>query len=150
AELFAASTHDHVLMFTTKGRVYAKRVFEIPLGKRDARGKALVNFLELQEGEKVLTTLPVKSFDPGWYVVMATRSGTIKKTELEQFGNIRATGIRAIGGLDDEGEDDALVAVKLTNGEMDILLASRNGYAVHFREDKVRPMGREARGVRGI
>src|SRR5262249_60730153 len=92
----------------------------------------------------------VKSFDPGWYVVMATRSGTIKKTELEQFGNIRATGIRAIGGLDDEGEDDALVAVKLTNGEMDILLASRNGYAVHFREDKVRPMGREARGVRGI
>jgi DNA gyrase subunit A len=149
AELFAASTHDHVLMFTTKGRVYAKRVFEIPLGKRDARGKALVNFLELQESEKVLTTLPVKSFDPGWYVVMATRSGRIKKTELEQFGSIRATGIRAIG-LDEDGDDDALVSVRLTNGEMDILLASRNGYAVRFREDRVRPMGRDARGVRGI
>src|SRR5215470_8170510 len=146
AELFAASTHDHVLMFTSKGRVYAKRVFEIPLGKRDARGKALVNFLELQDGEKVITTLPVKSFDPGWYVVMATRSGTIKKTDLEAFGNIRATGIRA-ATLD---EDDALISVRLTNGEMDILLASRNGYAVRFRETQVRPMGRDARGVRGI
>src|SRR5262249_29737198 len=127
-------------------RVYAKRVFEIPLGKRDARGKALVNFLELQDGEKVITTLPVKSFDPGWYVVMATRSGTIKKTDLEAFGNIRATGIRP----PTPDEDDALTSVRLTNGEMDILVASRNGYAVRFREDKVRPMGREARGVRGI
>ena len=146
AEMFVAGTHDTILMFTDKGRVYSKRVFEIPAGTRLGRGKALVNFLELMEGEKVLTTLPVKSFDPGWYVVMATRSGTIKKTELEAFGNIRATGIRA-AGLD---EGDALIAVKLTNGEMDILLASRNGYAARFREDKVRPMGRDARGVRGI
>ena len=146
AELFAAGTHDHVLMFTSKGRVYVKRVFEIPPGKRDARGKALVNFLELQDGEKVITTLPIKSFDPGWYVVMATRSGTIKKTDLEAFANIRASGIRA-ATLD---EDDALISVRLTNGEMDILLASRNGYAVHFRETQVRPMGRDARGVRGI
>jgi DNA gyrase subunit A len=146
AEMFVAGTHDTILMFTDKGRVYSKRVFEIPAGNRTARGKALVNFLELMEGEKVLTTLPVKSFDPGWYVVMATRSGTIKKTDLEQFGNIRASGIRALA-LDD---GDALIAVRLTNGEMDILLASRNGYSVRFREDKVRPMGRDARGVRGI
>jgi DNA gyrase subunit A len=133
-------------MFTSKGRVYVKRVFEIPAGKRDARGKALVNFLELQDGEKVITTLPIKSFDPGWYVVMATRSGTIKKTDLNAFANIRASGIRA-ATLD---EDDTLISVRLTNGEMDILLASRNGYAVHFRETHVRPMGRDARGVRGI
>jgi DNA gyrase subunit A len=146
AELFAAGTHDHVLMFTNLGRVYAKRVFEIPLGKREGKGKALVNFLELQDGEKVITTLPVKSFDPGWYVVMVTRSGTIKKTDLEAFGAIRATGIRAVT-LDDT---DTLISVRLTNGEMDIVLASRNGYAVRFREDKVRPMGRDARGVRGI
>jgi DNA gyrase subunit A len=146
AEMFVAGTHDHILMFTDKGRVYAKRVFEMPLGARVGRGKAMVNLLELQEGEKVLTTLPVKSFDPGWYVVMATRSGTIKKTDLESFANIRATGIRAVT-LD---EGDALISVKLTDGEMDILLASRNGYLVRFREDKVRPMGRDARGVRGI
>src|SRR5262245_41456813 len=133
-------------MFTTKGRVYEKRVFELPLGKRDARGKALVNFLELQSEEKVLTMLPVKSFDPGWFVVMATRAGTIKKTELDAFGNIRSTGIRAIGL--EEGDD--LVAVRLTNGEMDVLLGTRNGYAIRFQEDKVRPMGRDARGVRGV
>jgi DNA gyrase subunit A len=145
-ELFVANTHDELLMFTTKGRVYTKRVFEIPAGKRDARGKALVNFLELQDGEKVLTTLPVKSFDPGWFVVFATRGGTVKKTELEQFGNIRSSGIKAIA-LDD---DDTLVAVGLTDGQSDILLCTRNGYAVRFREDKVRGMGRTAGGVRGI
>jgi DNA gyrase subunit A len=146
AEMFVAGTHDHMLMFTDKGRVYAKRVFEMPLGGRVGRGKAMVNLLELQEGEKVLTTLPVKSFDPGLFVVMATRSGTIKKTELDAFANIRATGIRAV--TIDEG--DALISVKLTDGEMDILLASRNGRALRFREDRVRPMGRDARGVRGI
>jgi DNA gyrase subunit A len=146
AELFVASTHDHILMFTDKGRVYEKRVYELPPGKRDARGKALVNVLELQAGEKVLTMLPVKSFDAGWFVFMATRKGTVKKTELDAFGNIRSTGIKAIG-LE---EDDDLVAVKLTNGEMDVLLGTRNGYAIRFREDKVRPMGRDARGVRGV
>jgi DNA gyrase subunit A len=146
AEMFVAGTHDHILLFTDKGRVYEKRVFELPLGARVGRGKAMVNLLELQEGEKVLTMLPVKSFDPGLYVVMATRSGIIKKTELEQFGNIRATGIRAVT-LD---EGDTLISVRLTDGEMDILLASRNGSLVRFREDRVRPMGRDARGVRGI
>jgi DNA gyrase subunit A len=145
-ELFVASTHDELLMFTTRGRVYTKRVFEIPQGKRDARGKALVNFLQLNDGEKVLTTLPVKSFDPGWFVFFATRKGTVKKVELDAFGNIRASGIKAIG-LDD---DDTLVAVRLTDGQSDVLICTRNGFAVRFREDKVRPMGRDARGVRGI
>jgi DNA gyrase subunit A len=150
AELFVASTHDHILMFTDKGRVYEKRVYELPAGKRDARGKAIVNLLELQAGEKVITMLPVKSFDPGWFVFFATKSGTVKKTELDAFSDIRVTGIKAIA-LEDEGQGaDELVAVKLTDGEMDVLLGTRNGYATRFREDKVRPMGRVARGVRGI
>src|SRR5262249_56051717 len=96
AELFVASTHDHILIFTDRGRVYAKRVYEFPIGKRDAKGKALVNFLELQDGEKVLTMLPVKSFDPGWFVLFATRGATVKKTELDAFGASRSPGIRAL------------------------------------------------------
>ncbi len=146
AEMFVASTHDHLLMFTDQGRVYEKRVYELPPGKRDGRGKAIVNLVELQTGEKVLKMLPVKAFEPNWYVVFATRSGTVKRTELDAFGNIRSNGIRAIG-LD---EGDSLVAVSLTNGEMDVFLGTRNGYSVRFREDKVRSMGRDARGVRGI
>jgi DNA gyrase subunit A len=146
AEMFVASTHDYVMMFTDKGRVYEKRVYELPPGKRDAKGKALVNVLELQEGEKVITMLPVKTYAPGFFVFMATKNGTVKKTELEAFGNIRSNGIKAIG-LD---ESDDLVAVRLTDSEMDVLLGTRNGLAVRFREDKVRAMGRDARGVRGI
>jgi DNA gyrase subunit A len=146
AEMFVASTHDYVMMFTDKGRVYEKRVYELPPGKRDAKGKALVNVLELQPGEKVITMLPVKTYAPGYFVFMATKNGTVKKTELELFGNIRSNGIKAIG-LD---EDDDLVAVRLTDSEMDVLLGTRNGLAVRFREDKVRAMGRDARGVRGI
>jgi DNA gyrase subunit A len=137
-------------MFTDKGRVYEKRVYELPPGKRDAKGKAIVNLLELQAGEKVLTMLPVKSFDPGWFVCFATRAGTVKKTELDAFANIRSTGIKAIGLELEEGENDTLVSVVLTNGEMDVLLCTRNGYSVRFREDRVRPRGRDARGVRGI
>ena len=146
AEMFVASTHDHVMLFTDKGRVYEKRVYELPPGKRDAKGKALVNVLELQPGEKVITMLPVKAFAPGYHVFMATANGTVKKTELDAFANIRSTGIRAIGL--DEGDD--LVAVRLTDNETDVLLGTRNGLAVRFREDKVRGMGRDARGVRGI
>jgi DNA gyrase subunit A len=146
AEMFVASTHDHVMMFTDKGRVYAKKVYEIPAGKRDAKGKAFVNVLELQPDEKVITMLPVKEYTPGFFVFMATANGTVKKTELEAFGNIRSNGIKAIG-LD---EEDDLVAVRLTDGEMDVLLGTKNGLAVRFREDKVRAMGRDARGVRGI
>jgi DNA gyrase subunit A len=146
AEMFAGSTHDYVMMFTDKGRVYEKRVYEIPQGKRDGKGKALVNFLELQPGEKVITMQPVKSYDPGFFVYMATKNGTVKKTALEIFGNIRSNGIKAIT-LD---ESDELVSVRLTDGEMDVMLGTREGLAVRFREDKVRAMGRDARGVRGI
>ena len=145
-EMFAASTHDHLLLFTDRGRVYTKRVFELPPGRREARGRALTNVIDLQPGEKVVTMLPVKTFDPGWFLFFSTRSGTVKKTELDLFSNIRANGLKAVG-LDD---DDALVAVRLTNGEMDVLLGTQNGYAIRFREVHARPMGRDARGVRGI
>jgi DNA gyrase subunit A len=148
AEMFVASTHDHLLLFTDRGRVYEKRVYELPVGKRDARGKAIVNVVELQSGEKIIKMLPVKQFEPGWYLFMATKLGTVKKTELAAFSAIRSTGIRAIGL--EEGDPDSLVGVRLTNGEMDVLLCTRGGQAIRFREDKVRPMGRDARGVRGV
>jgi DNA gyrase subunit A len=146
SQLFVASTHDSILMLTSKGRAYAKKVYEIPQAGRAARGKAIVNFLELQAGETVVEFLPVREFSAGSYVVMATGKGVIKKTELSQFGNIRATGIIAI--LIDE--DDQLVDVRITEGKHHILLGTAQGYAIRFEEPQVRPMGRAARGVRGI
>jgi DNA gyrase subunit A len=146
ADMFAASTHDNVLLFTTTGRVYCKRVFELPSASRIARGKPFQNVVNLQDNEKVVGMLPVKSFDAEGYVFFACRSGTVKKTDLAAFANIRQTGIRAIG----IAEDDTLVSVQLTDGKMDIICCTKNGSAVRFQEDKVRPMGRDARGVRGI
>ncbi len=146
ADMFAASTHDNVMIFTSTGRVYAKRVFELPSGSRVARGKAFVNVINMQENEKVVGMMPIKNFDGDFYVFMATRAGTVKKTKLSMFANIRQTGIRAIGI--DEG--DMLVGVQLTDGQNDVILCTKNGSAVRFQEDKVRPMGRDAYGVRGI
>jgi DNA gyrase subunit A len=146
AQLFVASTHDHILLFTSQGRVYAKRVYELPEGTRASRGKALVNFLELKENERVVEMLPLKQFDPGQFIVMSTQKGVVKKTALELFSNIRASGIIALS-IDD---GDSLVEVRLTDGEHDILLATRNGRALRFPESKVRAMGRTARGVKGI
>jgi DNA gyrase subunit A len=156
ASLFVASTHDHLLMFTSKGRAYLKRVYELPEGSRAARGKALVNLLDLKDGERVVEMLPLKSFpesreeEPAGesvpYVFMATKRGTVKKTALSAFANIRATGIIAL--TIEEGDD--LIEARLTDGKQHILLASRDGYATRFPEEKVRPMGRTARGVRGI
>ena len=146
AQLFVASTHDHILMFTSMGRVYAKRVYELPEGTRASRGKALVNFLELKENEKVVEMLPLKQFEAGKLVVMATQKGVVKKTALDLFSNIRSSGIIAL--TIDEG--DSLVEVRLTDGQYDILLATRDGRAIRFPEEKVRGMGRTARGVKGI
>jgi DNA gyrase subunit A len=146
AKLFVASTHDHVLVFTSLGRVYSKKVFEFPEGNRAARGKALVNFLELKEGERVVEMLPLKAFEEGKFVVMATACGVVKKTALDAFENIRSNGI--IGLTIDDG--DRLVEVRLTGGSHHILLATRGGRALRFSEDRVRPMGRTARGVKGI
>jgi DNA gyrase subunit A len=146
SQLFVASTHDHILMFTSMGRVYAKRVYELPEGSRASRGKALVNFLELKENEKVVEMLALKQFEEGKFIVMATKNGVVKKTALDSFSNIRSSGIIALT-IDD---GDALVEVRLTDGQHDVLLATREGRAIRFPEEKVRAMGRTARGVKGI
>src|SRR3954466_2952037 len=146
AQLFVASTHDTLLMLTNKGRAYTKKVWEVPQAGRTAKGKAFVNLIPLQEGERVVALLPVREFSEGAFVVMATRLGQIKKTSLDAFANIRVSGIIALTIAD----DDDLVSVRITEGASDLLLGTRNGWAIRFREENVRPMGRTARGVRGI
>jgi DNA gyrase subunit A len=145
-DMFAASTHDHLLLFTDKGRAYHKKVFELPEGTRTSKGRAIVNVLELQEGEQVVAMLPFKEFREDTCVFFATQSGTVKKTELSQFENVRQTGIRAIN----IEEGDRLVGASLTTKEDDVLVTSAKGFAVRFRDDRVRPMGRTASGVRGM
>jgi DNA gyrase subunit A len=146
SQLFIASSHDHIMLFTSLGRVYAKRVYEIPRAPRTARGKAIVNLIELRDGERVQNMLALKQFAAGSYVVMATRRGIIKRTALMDFANIRSTGIIAI----EIEDDDQLIGVRLTDGNQHVLLSTRDGMAIRFPEDQARPMGRTARGVRGI
>src|SRR5438128_497725 len=144
--LFTASTHDYLLFFTDAGKVYWLKVHEIPEAGRAAKGKAMINLLALSGDEKVTATLPVKEFREDRYVVMATRMGTIKKTELAAYGNPRQGGIIALT-LD---EGDKLIGVEITDGQREILLGTRDGIVIRFREEDVRPMGRPAYGVRGI
>lgn len=146
SQLFVASTHDTLLMFTNKGRVYAKKIWEIPQASRTAKGKAFVNLIPLQDSERVVALQPVREFSEGAFVVMATKRGLIKKTSLQAFENIRTSGIIALTIQ----EDDALIGLRITEGSSDLLIGTRNGWAVRFREESVRPMGRSARGVRGI
>jgi DNA gyrase subunit A len=146
AQLFVASTHDTLLMLTSKGRAYSKKVWEVPQAGRTAKGKAFVNLLPLQEGERVVALLPVREFSEGAFVVMVTKRGYIKKTSLNLFSSIRSSGIIALTIPD----DDDLVAVRVTEGASDLLIGTRDGWAIRFREENVRPMGRTARGVRGI
>jgi DNA gyrase subunit A len=143
---FTTKTHDHVLFFTNKGRVYRLRGYEIPDTTRQARGTALVNLLTLPPGEEVSAVFPIDKFEGEKYLVMVTRNGVIKKTKLEEFANVRRNGLNAIN-LD---EKDELLAVDLSNGSHDIILASRGGMAVHFNEKTVRAMGRNARGVKAM
>jgi len=144
--LFTASTHDSLLFFTDAGKVYWLKVHEIPEAGRAAKGKALVNLLALSKDEKVTATLPVKEFAADRYVVMATRLGVIKKTELAAYGNPRQGGIIALS-LD---QGDRLIAVDVTDGQREILLGTKQGITIRFKEDEVRAMGRTAHGVRGI
>jgi DNA gyrase subunit A len=145
-KLFVAHTHDTLLCFSNRGKVYWLRVFELPQAGRLARGKPIVNLLPLGEGEKINAVLPVKQFDEQHYVFMATSDGTVKKTPLSAFSRPRASGIIAI----DLHAEDRLVGVALTDGHREIMLCSSGGKAVRFHEEEVRPMGREAAGVRGI
>ncbi|MBU4370551.1 MAG: DNA gyrase subunit A [Proteobacteria bacterium] len=144
--LFIANTHHYVLIFTSRGRLYWLKVYLIPQAGRAAKGKAIVNLINLTEGERVAAVLPVREFTGEKSVVMVTRKGTIKKTELSAFSNPRAGGIIAISI--DEG--DELIDVQLTLGNQDIFLGTRKGKSIRFKEDDVRDMGRTARGVRGI
>jgi DNA gyrase subunit A len=143
---FVASTHDYVLFFTNKGRAFRLRAYEIPDSTRQARGTALVNLLQLPPGEIVTALFPVRHFDTEEYLVMVTRRGVIKKTKLGDFENVRRNGLIAIG-LDD---GDELLAVDLSSGARDIILATHDGMAIHFNEKDVRPMGRPARGVKAM
>lgn len=145
-KMFVANTHDYILCFSSRGRVYWLKVYEVPQGSRVSRGKPIVNLFPLEEGEKINAILPVKEFDENHYVFMATSMGTVKKTALTEFANPRKSGIIAIN-LD---EGDYLVGAEVTNGQNDIVLVSNGGKAVWFTEDDVRPMGRATRGVRGM
>ncbi|HKU82266.1 MAG TPA: DNA gyrase C-terminal beta-propeller domain-containing protein [Candidatus Tumulicola sp.] len=143
---FVTKTHDHVLFFTNKGRVYRLRGYEIPDTTRQARGTALVNLLTLPPGEEVSAVFPIAKFDGERYLVMVTKRGVIKKSKLEDFANVRRNGLNAIN-LDD---GDELLAVDLSDGSHDIILGSVRGMAVYFNEKNVRPMGRNARGVKAM
>ena len=144
--LFIANTHDYVLCFSNKGRVYWVKVYEIPQGSRASRGKPIVNLLQMQADEKISAVLPVKDFVDDKFVFFATADGTVKKTALSDFGNPRKAGIIAIA-LD---EGDNLIGVALTDGKCDVMLFSNEGKAVRFEEGDVRSMGRDTRGVRGM
>lgn len=145
-DLFVASTHDYILFFTDKGRVYWLKVYEIPDASRQSRGKAIINLIEVDNNENITAQIPVKAFKDDQYLIMATGCGVVKKTVLSAFSNPRRSGIIAIT-LD---EGDKLKIVKLTDGYKDIIIGSRHGKAIRFNEADVRATGRGARGVRGI
>ncbi|HZF20772.1 MAG TPA: DNA gyrase C-terminal beta-propeller domain-containing protein, partial [Burkholderiales bacterium] len=144
--LFIANTHDTLLCFSSRGRVYWLKVYNVPQGTRTSRGKPIVNLFPLSEAERINAVLPVKEYDDKTFVFMATALGTVKKTPLSQFSNQRDKGIIAVD-LDD---GDHLIGAAITNGKHDVMLFSDGGKAVRFEEDDVRPMGRQAHGVRGM
>ena len=144
--LFIANTHDYVLCFSSRGRVYWIKVYQVPQGSSNSRGKPVVNMFPLEEGEKITAILPVKQFDDGHFIFMATAQGTVKKTPLSAFANPRGKGI--IAAELDAG--DFLIGVAITDGKHDVMLFSDAGKAVRFEEDDVRPTGRVTRGVRGM
>ena len=145
-KLFVAHTHDTVLCFSNRGKVYWLKVYQLPQAGRNSRGKPMVNLLPLEEGEKINALLPVKQYDEQHFVFMATSQGTVKKTPLTAFSRPRTSGIIAV----DLADNDRLVGVALTDGQREVILVSSGGKAIRFPEDEVRPMGREAAGVRGL
>jgi len=146
ADLFVASTHHTFLFFTNKGRVYWRKVYDIPQAGRTSRGKAIVNLLNLTKDEKLTTVLAVPEFEPGYHIMMATRNGLIKKTDLMAFSRPRTGGIIALTLV----LDDELIATRITDGTQNVFLGSATGKSIRFHESDVRPSGRIARGVRGL
>lgn len=145
-DIFTANTHDSLLFFTNKGKVYWLKVHQIPEGARTAKGKAIVNLLSLENEEKISAYVPVNNFDGSRFIIMATKKGTVKKTSLKSFSNPRRTGIIAIT-LEDK---DELINVELTDGSQEIIMATKSGNAVRFHEKNIRASGRSSHGVRGI
>jgi DNA gyrase subunit A len=146
-DLYVTSTHNYILFFSNKGKVYWLKTYKLPLGGRYAKGKAIINLLpRLEKGEFIKTSIPIEEFTSAQYLTFATKKGKIKKTVLSSYSHPRVTGIRAINLMD----DDELVETKLTNGRKELIIASKNGQAVRFHETDVRSMGRVAMGVRGI
>jgi DNA gyrase subunit A len=146
SDLFVASTHHTFLFFTNQGRVYWCKVYDIPQAGRMSRGKAVVNLLNLLKDEKLTTVLAVPEFEPGYYVIMATRNGLVKKTDLMAFSRPRLGGIIALGLV----PGDELIATRITDGTQNVFLGSAVGKSIRFHESDVRPSGRIARGVRGL
>jgi len=144
--MFVAHSHDHLLCFSSRGRMYWLRVFEVPQGSSTSRGKPIVNMFPIEDGEKITAVVPVKEFDENHFVFMATSQGTVKKTPLAEFSRPRPSGIIAVG-LD---EGDFLIGAALTDGKYDVMLFSSEGKAIRFHEEDVRAMGRQATGVRGM
>jgi len=145
-DMFIANNHDYLLFFSNQGRVHWLRTFQLPTGSRYSMGKAIVNYLQLEEGEKISTTIPVKEFGEGKYLIFSTRNGQVKKTVMQAYSRPRRGGIIAINLR----EGDRLIDVEVTDGKKKVFLATRNGYAIKFDEKDVRKMGRSAAGVRGI
>ena len=145
-DVFVASTHSYLLFFTNLGKVHWLKVHEIPEGGRQAKGKAMVNLLALGDNERVATCVPVRAFTTGGYILFASKQGRVKKTDLEAYSHPRAGGIQAIG-LD---EGDEVITVRRTDGQREVMIATKLGMSIRFTEDEVRPMGRTAGGVRGI
>ncbi|NTW70998.1 MAG: DNA gyrase subunit A [Eubacteriaceae bacterium] len=144
--IFTTTTHHYILFFTNKGKVYRLKAYELPDASRTARGTAIVNILQLEEGEKVTTVIPVREFSENMYLLMATKKGIIKKTDLKEYDSSRKSGLLAIN----LNEDDELISVEMTDGEKDIIMGTKKGYAIRFSEKDVRSVGRTAIGVRGI
>jgi DNA gyrase subunit A len=144
--IYQASTHHYLLFFTDAGKVYKIKVYDIPEGSRTAKGRSLANLINKENDEKVTAMLPVKEFTDNEFVIMCTKEGTIKKTELNAFSNVRQNGIIAVN----LNENDKLVSVQITDGTCDVIIGTHNGLACRFRESEVRAMGRTATGVRGI
>lgn len=144
--IFITTTHDHILFFSDKGKVYSVKAYDIPEAQRQARGTPIINLISVDPGELITAVIPVGEFDEDSYLFMATKKGIVKKTPLLDFVNVRRSGITALN-LD---EDDALIGVRLTKGDQEVLMVTREGMAIRFPEEDVRPMGRAARGVKGI
>jgi len=144
--LFITSTHNYILFFTNKGKVYRLKAYEIPESGRTARGTAIVNLLQIDPGEKITAVIPVREYQEGLYLMMATQQGQVKKTSIMEYENIRVSGLLAIGLR----EDDELISVKATCGNQEVIVGTKKGQAIRFHESDVRPTGRTSMGVKAI